>query len=441
MKNNIAKLCLLAAAWPAAYAANFDAAQSGNWSDPATWGRTDPGDVPGASDTVRFSNGVVVDLTESATITSIGYLNSGETSFLNISGSGTVLTLTGNSQFWYQNRLDINIKDGAAMDASSIAWGGGGYSNIAVEDASFSGGFGELRGSTVGDGSFFTVKNSDGKTATATATSDWNTNPNAAGSKMTFEVSGSGSSIDMGGKTFRLEATAGEAALVVSNGGVFKSYFMEVRNNANAVNRVSVFGEGSTIAGQGNNTIQIGGNRDVALAENSSTSLTFGGFDESGKFVAAGASALTSSWEVRVTQSGSANFLIGESNLSSEISANLGDAIMAGKFTKTFEGTLMLDFSNVDTRFLSEGTYYVSLISSTESLLKGLSGDATFEDWLSVLQTKDGDGVNFERIFLSGDNKILYAEVSVVPEPSAFAAAFGLLAFVFALWRRRPAGN
>lgn len=110
---------------------------------------------------------------------------------------------------------------------------------------------------------------------------------------------------------------------------------------------------------------------------------------------------------------------------------------MAGKFTKTFEGTLMLDFSNVDTRFLSEGTYYVSLISSTESLLKGLSGDATFEDWLSVLQTKDGDGVNFERIFLSGDNKILYAEVSVVPEPSAFAAAFGLLAFVFAVWRRR----
>lgn len=426
-------------------AADFRAVQSGSWSDPATWGLEAGAALPGAEDTVFFNDGVSVTLTDEVTISTIGYTNNNTASaYLNISGPSAVLNVTsGQSQFWYNNRLNISLTDGATMTAGSISWGDGGYSNIYIENSSYTGVFDQFRGSLVDEGSFLSLKSTNGATSQFVASGDLRLNPTSDGYKMNVTASGKGANFNMNGKTFALNAQKGTANLVVSDGALFTGQNIEVENNEGATNSISVFGSGTNLDAF---IVRVGSGSKAAAAAGSSSTLNLGGFDSNGNFVAAGPSAVTNNWEFFVTESGRVNFYIGAENLSATQSLNLEDAILAGEFVKTFEGALSLDFSYVDTSNIADGSYYVSLISSTETLFNGKDFvtsegfTTTIDDWLEILEVKDGENVKFEDLILSEDTKIMYALVNVtsaVPEPSTYALIFGAISLIFVLKRRR----
>lgn len=211
-------------------AADFRAVQSGSWSDPATWGLEAGAALPGAEDTVFFNDGVSVTLTDEVTISTIGYTNNNTASaYLNISGPSAVLNVTsGQSQFWYNNRLNIRLTDGATMTAGSISWGDGGYSNIYIENSSYTGGFDQFRGSLVDDGSFLSLKSTNGATSQFVASGDLRLNPTSDGYKMNVTASGKGANFNMNGKTFALNAQKGTANLVVSDGALFTGQNVEI---------------------------------------------------------------------------------------------------------------------------------------------------------------------------------------------------------------------
>ncbi|MBO6102323.1 MAG: G8 domain-containing protein, partial [Opitutales bacterium] len=189
--------------------ARVDAVQSGEWSDPETWGGT----LPTASDTVYINPDVTVTVNSTASAANITYSSSDTLRELIITNGGN-LTFSGTSNFWYNFRLQTTVENGGVFDAGTIAWGSGGWSNITVkgEGSTFTAKFNELRGSTVNGGSKFLVTDN----AVANAGGEWKLNPNNNGT-MIFEVSDGGK---INSKAFYLDAAGGTKAIVrVLDGG------------------------------------------------------------------------------------------------------------------------------------------------------------------------------------------------------------------------------
>lgn len=446
------------------YAVDYTISQSGAWTDIDTWGGAG---VPGADDRAVFAGGYTVDLTTAVTIAGIFYKNpSGDTTsnVLNITGSAAKLTITGYSNFYYNNRLDINVLDGAELDAYNIELGSGGYNNINVMNATFSSAFNQWNGSLVGDGSFVKFQSSGAGITSVTAKSAWDMAAAYDNAKNTLIVSGSGTTLNMnaqrlslwaskagaftnafisdgatiiGGAAINVGATGGgSSTLSLINSSFTATGNLTLSNSENSSNTLII--AGSTMK---TSTIQIGAAKGTAKAVNSVTRLQFGGYNALGEFVAAGASSLTNTYEVAINESGTLTFILGDSNFSSTKTTTSEDAIFAGLYTKALLGALELDFSNVTA--LDDGTYYVALVSSTsnQSLLniQG-SGTATLEtSWAQYLTANNTENVTFDGLSLSDNGSILYAQITVrnIPEPSTYAAIFGALALAFAAYSRR----
>ena len=444
MKPQILRKTILAGLMSAPlfiFAESYVTADNGDWDTLTTW---TPNGTPGSADEVTFRGGYTVDLNHSASVSKINYTNIADADIntFNITGIGTVFDVANTFQIWYNTRLNLNVLDGATANLTEISWGSGGYSNITVRDAVLNTRFSQMKGSNVGDGSFLTITNTTGKTSkfVNTAGTEFKIEP-GTDYKMTVDVNGSGSILDLNQQTLSLRAENGGAAkLIVRNGAkvINLGGFTLNNNMANTSNQIIIYGQGSAISVRESGAVTLAIGVDAAAATDSTTNITFGGKDEFGVFHAADASALTNNWEVRVYSSGSVTFNLGDSNFSTSMTTTASDAIFAGQFTKTFEGALNVDFANIS--LLTEGTYYVALISSAgESLLKGISGDKTLADWENILNvTGESSNVKFEQILLGGTNdNILFAQISVIPEPGTYAAIFGALALGLAAYRRR----
>ena len=129
-----------------AFATNYTASSSGDWSSPATWGQETT--VPGADDTFTIGQGVTVDITSDVTVKNIQWAGNYTTAgTLNIAGEGASLTLTSGSSLFYQYMMLVNVSDGAAANLGSVSWGNGGYYKMSVDNASLDVTFGQLQGS------------------------------------------------------------------------------------------------------------------------------------------------------------------------------------------------------------------------------------------------------------------------------------------------------
>ncbi len=162
-----------------AFAANYTANTSGDWSTPATWGQET--NIPTAEDSVTIGQGVAVDVTGAVTAKNIQYVGGyNSVGTLNISGEGNSLTFTSGSNLYYQYMMEINVTDKASLDLADSSWGNGGYYKINVDNATFSAGFGQLQGSKFTneeleyDSGIYLTNG-----AVANATTGWNASINA----------------------------------------------------------------------------------------------------------------------------------------------------------------------------------------------------------------------------------------------------------------------
>lgn len=415
------------------YAASVTAENSGSWSDTATWAG---GVLPTDADSVTINSGVTVTLDTAATVEKLNYHSSDELHSLILTGADASLTLTGETQFYYNNRLQLFVENGASFTANSIAWGSGGYNNITVSGAgtTFSSGFSQMRGSTVEGGSL--LKITDG--AVANATSEWKLDANGGG-KMTVEVS-NGATLNVN-KSLYFDAASNSSSVmkVLSGGKVLAASGNTIGINywnalqSGSENRLIIAGEGSQIKTQGTGSIRIGNQFTTAGAE--ITSHLQLGTVENGEFMAASGNAVNTEYEFRVYASGQVDIMLGAENaISYGEMVNYEDVLINAKYFKQIEGGLTVDFSNVTG--LEEGLYSFALFASN-------SGEnLDFDNWSElfaegVIETDDvklyyEDGKCYN---ISGN--ILYLHVQVVPEPATYAAIFGALALAFAVYRRR----
>lgn len=418
------------------YAATVTAENSGSWSDTATWAG---GVLPTDADSVTIKSGVTVTLDTAATIEKLNHYNSDESHTLIVTGSDASLTLTGTTQLWNNNRLQLFVENGASLTANSIAWGSGGYNNITVSGTgtTFTSAFAELRGSTVNGGSVFKV--TDG--ATANATGEWKLNANHGGT-MIFEIS-NGATLNIN-KSLYFDAASNSSSVmkVLSGGKVLAASGNTIGINywnalqSGSENRLIIAGEGSQIKTQGTNgNIYVGNQFTTAGAE--ITSHLQLGTVENGEFMAASGNAVNTDYEFRVYASGQVDIMLGAENaISYGEMVNYEDVLINAKYFKQIEGGLTVDFSNVTG--LEEGLYSFALFASN-------SGEnLDFDNWSDLFLKGVVETENVKLYFDEEDGKcydisgnILYLNVQVVPEPATYAAIFGALALAFAAYRRR----
>lgn len=436
MKREITYILSAILASGFSYAATVTAENSGSWSNTATWAG---GVLPTEADSVTIKSGVTVTLDTAATIEKLNHYNSDESHTLIVTGSDASLTLTGTTQLWNNNRLQLFVENGASLTANSIAWGSGGYNNITVSGTgtTFTSAFAELRGSTVNGGSVFKV--TDG--ATANATGEWKLNANHGGT-MIFEIS-NGATLNIN-KSLYFDAASNSSSVmkVLSGGKVLAASGNTIGINywnalqSGSENRLIIAGEGSQIKTQGTNgNIYVGNQFTTAGAE--ITSHLQLGTVENGEFMAASGNAVNTDYEFRVYASGQVDIMLGAENaISYGEMVNYEDVLINAKYFKQIEGGLTVDFSNVTG--LEEGLYSFALFASN-------SGEnLDFDNWSDLFLNGVVETENVKLYFDEEDGKcydisgnILYLNVQVVPEPATYAAIFGALALAFAAYRRR----
>ena len=434
MKREITYILSAILASGSSYAASVTAENSGSWSDTATWAG---GVLPTDADSVTINSGVTLTLDTAATVEKLNYHSSDELHSLILTGADASLTLTGETQFYYNNRLQLFVENGASFTANSIAWGSGGYNNITVSGAgtTFTSAFDELRGSTVNGGSVFKV--TDG--ATANATGEWKLNANHGGT-MIFEIS-NGATLNT--KAFYLEAQSNSKSIVkVLSGGKILSasgsligvnYWNPVQSGAE--NRLIVAGQGSQVRTQGNVNIEIGSR--FSEAGSGVTDYLQLGAVENGEFMAASGNAVNTEFEFKVHASAQVDILLGDENaISYGGLVSYENALINAMYFKQFEGGLTVDFSNITG--LEEGLYSFALFASNSGQ------NLDFGNWSDLFLKGVVETENVKLYFDEEDGKcydisgnILYLNVQVVPEPATYAAIFGALALAFAAYRRR----
>lgn len=429
-------LSVLAFASSAGYADTVTASSTGLWSDVAIW---QGGALPTEADSVTINDGVTVTLDTAATIDKLNYHSSDFFHTLIVTGSDASLNLTGTTQFYYNNRLQLFVENGASFTANKIEWGSGGYNNITVSGAgtTFSAGFSQLRGSTLDDGSLFLI--TDG--ATANATSEWKLDANSGG-KMTVEVS-KGAVLNINNSLYFDASTGSSSVVKVLSGGkivaasgnkIGINYWNALQSGSE--NRLIVAGEGSQVVTQGNGGNVLVGNQ-YTVAGSEITSHLQLGYVENGEFIAAGKNAVTTEYEFRVYASGELNILLGAENaLSYGEMVNYEDTLVNATYFKQIEGGLTVDFSNVTG--LEDGLYSFALFASNsgENLdfdnWDELFSEGAIETDSIKLYYEDGKCYN-----ISGNILYLHVQVTSVPEPATCAAIVGALALALAAYRRR----
>ena len=410
-----ALFALFASAAGFALADNFTAISSGNWTEASVW---QDGLIPDAEGTVSFMNGIELDITTAVTVKNTPWANHLAT--INITGENASLTYTTELTLFGNTRLTINVEDGATLDSAKINWGDGGYSNIYVTNGStLNANFDQMKGSALSrGGSELVIDNSS-----ALMKNQWNYS-------LVVKVSGENAVLQGASSrqtlAFRAKSTS-VAKLIMSDGAQGNIYDLNVGTGTDGgENRIIIQGEGTKLAA---NSVNIGKNDGT---EGALSVLQFGGFDESGNFEAAGAAALSNSWEVQVQDSGTILYLLGAENAS--LTQDKSSAIFKAQYFKSVNGIMEVDLSNI--AGLEEGDYWFALLSSAEDISTTSNKllDGVPFDWDTQLKITDTGGYTYNGWEVA--NNTLYISVHV-PEPATYAAIFGALALAFAAYRRR----
>lgn len=417
-----ALFALFASAAGFALADNFTAVSSGNWAEASVW---QDGLIPDAEGTVSFMNGIELDITTAVTVKNTPWANHLAT--INITGENASLTYTQELTMFGNTRLTINVEDGATLDSAKINWGDGGYSNIYVTNGStLNANFDQMKGSSLDNGgSELVIDNSS-----ALMKNQWNIGcDNKSNYSLVVKVSGENAVLQGASsrQTLAFRATSTSIAkLIMSDGAQGEIYDLKVGTDTDGgENRIIIQGEGTKLAA---NSVNIGKNDGT---EGALSVLQFGGFDESGDFVAADAGALTNSWEVKVQDSGTILYLLGAENAS--LTQDKSSAIFKAQYFKSVNGIMEVDLSNI--AGLEEGDYWFALLSSAEDISttsNKLLDDVPF-DWDTQLKITDTGGYTYNGWEVA--NNTLYISVHV-PEPATYAAIFGALALAFAAYRK-----
>ncbi|MDX8414688.1 PEP-CTERM sorting domain-containing protein [Intestinicryptomonas porci] len=427
LKNSI-YFCALASLCVSSYAANIYSQADGNWNSTDTW---EGGTIPTEADTVMMK-GHTIDITGTQKITGLGgsFSNSGT---LNIDGADASLTLSGALQFWYNSSQTINVKNGANANISEVSWGTGDLShanmNVSGGSTLTVGRFSQFNGSKIANGgSTLTVDNS-----TFNISSGTNVGSSFAGYSMVIDLKNNASmNMAPSGKKGSLTLNAsgsGSQALVNINSSTLNGIdTLNVSYKEGATNKMVIMGENANVHSYrvyiGDDTVATG-----------SASIQLGGYDSEGNFVAAGAKALSNDWEFFVEDSGSLDFLLGDSNALT--SKDKSQAIVQARFFKSVNGVINVDLANISD--LEDGTYYFALISSTEDISETsnkLLDNKPF-DWDNDLVVIDSDIAKFKEWTVENNTLFISVDVISVPEPSTYAAIFGAIALAFAAYRRR----
>lgn len=427
LKNSI-YLCAFASLCASSYAANIYSQADGNWNSTDTW---EGGIIPTEEDTVMIKN-YTVDITDSQTITGLGgsFSNTGT---LNIDGADASLTVSGVLQFWYNSSQTINVKNGASADISEVSWGTGdsSHANMSVSGGSTLtvGRFSQFNGSKIANGgSTLTVDNS-----TLNVSSGTNVGSASADYSMIIDLKNNASmnmapSGTKGSLTLNASGSGSQALVNVNSSTLSGIETLNVSYKEGATNKMVIMGENANVhsfrVSIGDDTVATG-----------SASIQLGGYDSEGNFVAAGAKALSNDWEFFVEDSGSLDFLLGDSNALS--TKDTSQAIVQARFFKSVNGVINVDLSNISD--LEEGTYYFALISSTEDISETsdkLLDDKPF-DWDNDLVVTDSDIAKFKEWTVENNTLFISVDIISVPEPSTVAAIFGAVALAFAAYRRR----
>ena len=427
IKNSI-YFCALASLCVSSYAANIYSQADGNWNSTDTW---EGGTIPTEADTVMMK-GHTIDITGTQKITGLGgsFSNSGT---LNIDGADASLTLSGALQFWYNSSQTINVKNGANANISEVSWGTGDLShanmNVSGGSTLTVGRFSQFNGSKIANGgSTLTVDNSTFNISNGT-----NVGSGSAGYSMVIDLKNNASmnmapSGTKGSLTLNASGSGSQALINVNSSTLNGIETLNVSYKEGATNKMVIMGENANVhsfrVSIGDDTVATG-----------SASIQLGGYDSEGNFVAAGAKALSNDWEFFVEDSGSLDFLLGDSNALT--SKDKSQAIVQAKFFKSVNGVINVDLANISD--LEAGTYFFALISSTEDISETSNKllDGKPFDWDNDLVVIDSDIAKFKEWTVENNTLFISVDVTSVPEPSTYAAIFGAIALAFAAYRRR----
>ena len=414
-----------------AFAAEYTAIQSGNWSDLSTWGETSaiPG-MDGAGDVVKIASGVdlVLDTELDYSISKIQWESGGgEKRNLTITAGGK-LTTTDESQLWYKTNLDINVINGGEFNMANLAWDADGDINV-KDGGKFYGKFTQMKGTEAGK--TLLVEN-----ATAGATGEWKLEPTDANTSVTIHVKGATGLLDMnysGEQSLYMYAANNAAAIVkvtdggkISGNGTFGiNYWDELRQDA--TNRALIHGAGSQIA---MNSVFIGNRSDQARTGTGKNILELGGLDDEGNFAAAGPESIVADWNFYIYKDAELRINFGNENAGEANGPLIKFGRVDSQITVSGPGLLTLDFTNVD---LSEGEYVFNLISSTRNAfaLENLYSD------LNVLLNSNQSFDKDSDLVFDGNNLSVILHVSQIPEPASAALLLGLAGLALAASKRR----
>ena len=428
IKNSI-YFCALASLCVSSYAASVYSQADGNWNSTDTW---EGGTIPTEEDTVMMK-GHTIDITDTQIITGLGgsFSNTGT---LNIDGADASLTVSGALQFWYNSSQTINVKNGANANISEVSWGTGDLShanmNVSGGSTLTVGKFSQFNGSKIANGgSTLTVDNS-----TFNISSGTNVGSGSAGYSMVIDLKNNASmnmapSGTKGSLTLNASGSGSQALINVNSSVLNGIETLNVSYKEGATNKVVIMGENANV-----NSFRVSIGDDNAVTTGSA-SIQLGGYDSEGNFVAAGAKALSNDWEFFVEDSGSLDFLLGDSNALS--TKDSSQAIVQAKFFKSVNGVINVDLANISD--LEDGTYYFALISSTEDISETSNKllDGKPFDWDNDLVVIDSDIAKFKEWTVENNTLFISVDVTSVPEPSTYAAIFGAIALAFAAYRRR----
>ena len=428
LKNSI-YFCAFVSLCASSYAASIYSQANGNWNSTDTW---EGGIIPSEEDTVMIKN-YTVDITDSQTITGLGG-NFSNTGTLNIDGADASLTVSGALQFWYNSSQTINVKNGASANISDVSWGTGdlSHANMSVSGGSTLtvGKFSQFNGSKIANGgSTLTVDNSTFNISNGT-----NVGSGSAGYSMVIDLKNNASmnmapSGTKSSLTLNASGSDSQALVNVNRSTLSGIETLNVSYKEGATNKMVIMGENANVHSF---RVSIGDDNAVTTG---SASIQLGGYDSEGNFVAAGAKALSNDWEFFVEDSGSLDFLLGDSN--ALLSKDSSEAIVQAKFFKSVNGVINADLSNISD--LEEGTYFFALLSSTEDISETsnkLLDDKPF-DWDNDLVVIDSDIAKFKEWTVENNTLFISVDIISVPEPSTYAAIFGAVALAFAAYRRR----
>ncbi len=428
LKNSI-YFCALASLCVSSYAESVYSQADGNWNSTDTW---EGGTIPTEEDTVMIKN-YTVDITDTQTITGLGG-NFSNTGTLNIDGADASLTVSGALQFWYNSSQTINVKNGANANISEVSWGTGDLShanmNVSGGSTLTVGKFSQFNGSKIANGgSTLTVDNS-----TFNISSGTNVGSGSAGYSMVIDLKNNASmnmapSGTKGSLTLNASGSGSQAIVNVNSSVLNGIETLNVSYKEGATNKMVIMGENANVHSF---RVSIGDDNAVTTG---SASIQLGGYDSEGNFVAAGAKALSNDWEFFVEDSGSLDFLLGDSNALS--TKDSSQAIVQAKFFKSVNGVINVDLANISD--LEDGTYYFALISSTEDISETSNKllDGKPFDWDNDLVVIDSDIAKFKEWTVENNTLFISVDVISVPEPSTYAAIFGAIALAFAAYRRR----